>query len=75
VASGERLKAVAHGEVEADDGVLVLRRVHVVFTLSGVSPDKVETAERAHGAFKSKCPVYRSLHRAIEITTELHVQG
>jgi uncharacterized OsmC-like protein len=42
-----------------------------VFTLKGVSPDKVETAERAHSAFKEKCPVYRSLYRSIEVTTEL----
>jgi uncharacterized OsmC-like protein len=53
--------------------VLVLKRVHVVFTLKDVSGDKVAAAERAHEVFKPKCPVYRSLHRAIEITTELNV--
>jgi uncharacterized OsmC-like protein len=67
------LKAVANGEVEVEDGVLVLRRIHVVFTLRGLDPLKRETAERAHESFKPRCPVYRSLHRAIDITTELHV--
>jgi uncharacterized OsmC-like protein len=71
VASGDRFKAVARGEVEVDDGVLVLRRIHVVFTLKDVAADKVAAAERAHEVFKPKCPVYRSLHRAIDITTEL----
>jgi uncharacterized OsmC-like protein len=71
VASGDRFKAVARGEVEVDDGVLVLRRIHVVFTLKDVPADKVAAAERAHEMFKTKCPVYRSLHRAIDITTEL----
>lgn len=66
---------MAHGEVEVEDGVLVLRRVHVVFRLTDVAPDKAAAAERAHGAFKEKCPVYRSLHRAIAITTELELVG
>jgi hypothetical protein len=42
-----------------------------VFALKGVSPDRVEAAERAHAIFKDKCPVYRSLYRSIEITTAL----
>jgi uncharacterized OsmC-like protein len=71
VASGDRLEAVARGEVEVEDGVLVLRRIHVVFTLKDVASDKVAAAERAHEVFKTKCPVYRSLHRAIDITTQL----
>jgi uncharacterized OsmC-like protein len=62
---------VAHGEVEVEEGVLVLRRVHVVLTLTGVAPDQISTAERAHDVFKEKCPVYRSLRSAIAITTEL----
>jgi uncharacterized OsmC-like protein len=62
---------VARGEVEVDDGVLVLRRIHVVFTLKDVAADKVAAAERAHEVFKTKCPVYRSIHRAIDVTTEL----
>jgi uncharacterized OsmC-like protein len=76
IAAGEgRLTAVAHGEVEVEDGVLVLRRIHVVFTLKEVEADKAAAAERAHEVFKPKCPVYRSLHRAIDITTELNLLG
>jgi len=73
VASGDRLKAVAHGEVEVEEGVLVIRRIHVVFTLKDVAADKVAAAERSHDVFKPKCPIYRSLHRAIDITTELNL--
>ena len=54
-----------------EEGVLVLRRIHVVFTLRGVMPEKVEAARRAHLVFKERCPVYRSIYRAIAITTEL----
>lgn len=66
---------MARGEVEVEEGVLVLRRIHVVFTLADVEPDKAAAAERAHDVFKLKCPVYRSIHRAIDITTELVLPG
>jgi hypothetical protein len=40
ILAGEgRLTAVARGEVEVEDGVLVLRRVHVVFSLKEVNTD------------------------------------
>ena len=69
------MTAVAHGEVEAEEGVLVIRRIHVVLTLKDVAADKIDAARRAHDAFREKCPVYRSLHRAIDITTELEIAG
>jgi uncharacterized OsmC-like protein len=60
--------------VEAEEGILVLRRIHVVFTLRGVAVEKVDAAQRAHQVFKERCPVYRSIHRAIDITTELRFE-
>ena len=74
VASEGHLTAVAHGEVEVEEGVLVLRRIHVVFSLKGAPPEKAAAAERAHENFKSKCPVYRSVYRAIDVTTELTIE-
>jgi hypothetical protein len=65
---------VAHGEVEVDEGVLVLRRVHVILTLKGAAAEKVDAANRAHEGFKMKCPVYRSVYRAIDVTTELRFE-
>jgi uncharacterized OsmC-like protein len=56
-----------------ENGVLVLRRIHVVFTLKGVTADKVVSAQRSHEVFKEKCPVYRSIYRAVDITTELTI--
>jgi uncharacterized OsmC-like protein len=61
--------------VEAEDGVLVLRRIHVVFVLKGVPVDKVDMARRAHDVFKMKCPVYRSVYRSIDVTTELKLDA
>ncbi len=59
--------------MEVEDGVLVLKRIHVVFTLRGVAGDAVAAAQRAHEVFKPKCPVYRSIHRAIDVTTALEL--
>ena len=67
-ASEGRLTADARGEVENEDGVLVIRRIHVEFTLR--APDKVrEIVDRVHGFYAEKCPVYRSLRSAIQITS------
>ena len=67
-ASDGRLTADARGEVENEDGVLVIRRIHVAFTLRA-SEDVRETVDRVHGFYAAKCPVYRSLHSAIQITS------
>jgi uncharacterized OsmC-like protein len=58
------------GEIETEEGVLVIRRIRVKLTLRA-SAEQRETAERVHGFFAEKCPVYRSLRAAIAITTEL----
>jgi uncharacterized OsmC-like protein len=67
-ASDGNLIAEVRGEVEAEDGVLVIKRIHVAFTLRA-SEDARETVERVHGFFANKCPVYRSLYTAIQITS------
>jgi uncharacterized OsmC-like protein len=67
-ASDGRLNADARGEVENEDGVLVIRRIHVEFTLR--APENVrDIIARVHGFYADKCPIYRSIHRAIDITS------
>lgn len=59
------------GEVEeAEDHVLVIKRIHVKLHLRAPESARA-TAERVHGFYADKCPVYRSLKAAIAITTEL----
>jgi uncharacterized OsmC-like protein len=60
----------AVGEVELDDHVLMIRRIHVVLKLKARESDR-ETANRVHGFFADRCPVYRMLKSAIAISTEL----
>ena len=63
------------GEVgKTDDGVLVIQRIHVVYELAAGEEHR-ETVERVHGMHAMKCPVYRTLHEAIDITTEYVLTG
>ena len=48
----------------------MLRRIHVRLELKA-DPAHEETARRVHGIYADACPLYRSLRRAIGITTEL----
>ena len=72
MASEGRLTALARGEVEVEDKVLVVRRIHVVFTLRGAAERETE-AQRAHEHYKARCPIYRSIHKAIEVTSDLEL--
>lgn len=58
------------GEVELEDNVLVIRRIHVVLKLKTAESHR-DTAIRVHGFFADRCPIYRTLKPAIAITTEL----
>jgi len=58
------------GEVELEDNVLVIKRIHVQLKLKAGESHR-ETANRVHAFFADRCPVYRSLKAAIQISTEL----
>jgi len=62
--------AEAAGEVELEEKVLVIRRIHVILKLKAEEEHR-ETANRVHGFYADRCPVYRTLKPAIAITTEL----
>lgn len=71
-ASDGRLTADVRGQVVKDEGVLVVRAIHVRYNLkaSGADGDAIQRAFEMH---PMRCPVYRTLHGCIEITTELAV--
>jgi uncharacterized OsmC-like protein len=69
-----RLTADVRGEVEEEDRVLIIRRVHVTFHLRAVNLDEVrETVDRVHNVYVEGCPVYRSLKPAFQITSSVEV--
>ena len=67
-ASNGRLTADVTGEVEEEDGVLVIRRIHVAMRL--VAPEDARaTVERTHGIYGMRCPLYRTLHKTIQLSS------
>jgi len=69
-----RLTADVRGEVEDENKVLIIRRVHVTFHLRAANPDEVrETVDRVHSVYAEGCPVYRSLRPAFQITSSVEV--
>jgi uncharacterized OsmC-like protein len=71
-ASNGKLTADVTGEVETEEDVLVIRRIHVVMRLVA-SQDVSETAERVHGIYAMRCPLYRTLHNTIKLTSSFEL--
>ena len=71
-ASDGRLTADVTGEVETEEGVLVIRRIHVAMRLK--APEQVkETVERVHTNYAMHCPLYRTLHKTIHLTSSFEL--
>jgi uncharacterized OsmC-like protein len=51
----------------------VIRRIHVTYRLSAPAAAR-EVVERVHALHAMRCPIYRSLYRAIDITTEVQLE-
>ena len=60
------------GHVEKDEGVLVIRRIHVTYHLDAPE-DQADIVQRAFETHPPFCPVYKTLSGCIDITTELRV--
>lgn len=60
------------GEIETEEKVLVLRRIHVRYTLQADASQR-ETIERVHEFHAKFCPIYRSICGSIDITTAFEI--
>ena len=71
-ASDGKLTADVIGEVEQEEGVLVIRRIHVSMRL--VAPEAArEKVERLHAMYPMNCPLYRTLHNAVRLTSSVEL--
>jgi uncharacterized OsmC-like protein len=71
-ASNGKLTAEVTGEVETEEGVLVIRRIHVAMRL--VAPEETQaTVERTHAIYAMRCPLYRTLHKAIQLSSSFEL--
>jgi uncharacterized OsmC-like protein len=59
--------------VEKEEGVLVIRRIHVAMRLAAPAEVK-DTVERVHGIYAMRCPLYRTLHNAIQLTSSVELE-
>jgi uncharacterized OsmC-like protein len=73
-ASNGKLVADVTGEVESEEGVLVIRRIHVAMRLIA-SEETRETVERVHGFYAMRCPLYRTLHNAMQLTSSYTLEA
>lgn len=64
------LTSEATGEIEKEDNVLVIRRIHVTYRLK-LSADKRDVADRAHRIHADYCPVARTIRDCVDIRTTL----
>ena len=71
-ASDGKLIAEVKGEVGSEEGVHVIRRIHVAIRLVA-SEDKREVVERTHRIYAMRCPLYRTLHKAIDLTSSVEL--
>jgi uncharacterized OsmC-like protein len=67
------LTADVSGDVEKEDGVLVIKRIHVRYNLRADEEHR-DTIDRVLRVHQDKCPVYRTVHQCIAITTEVKVK-
>ena len=67
-ASNGRLTADVTGEVETEEGVLVIRRIHVTMRLVAAE-DARDRVQRVHEMYAMRCPLFRTLHKAMELTS------
>jgi len=71
-ASDGKLSSEVTGEVEKEDGVLVIRGIHVAIRLIALEQTR-EKVDRVHAIYAMNCPLYRTLHSAIRLTSSFQL--
>ncbi|HWY56065.1 MAG TPA: hypothetical protein VNZ03_16485 [Terriglobales bacterium] len=67
-ASDGRLTGEITGEVETEDNVLIIRRIHVDMRLA--APEEARPAvERVHNIYAMHCPLYRTFYKTLQLTS------
>ncbi len=54
--------------MDSDEGVLVIRRIRVHHRLA-VPAEAGDVVREVHQKYQMQCPLYRTLHRCIDIST------
>lgn len=65
------------GEIERENNVLVIKRIHITYHLkveSGLLAEKRDAIDRVMRVHAAACPVHKSIADCIEITTDLDIE-
>ncbi|HIF72987.1 MAG TPA: hypothetical protein EYQ61_10590 [Dehalococcoidia bacterium] len=68
------LYSESEGQLEKENNVLVIKRIHVTYHLNvekALYAVKEAAIQRAFDLHPDSCPVYRSIYTSIDITKEL----
>lgn len=75
-AGEQELSSSTVGEIERENNVLVIKRIHITYRLNidgGLADQSAEAIERVMRVHAAACPVHRSISGCIDITTELEL--
>jgi uncharacterized OsmC-like protein len=70
------LSSQSVGELEKDNGTLVIKRVKVKYTLNVAADllaEKRDAIDRAFKVHPGSCPVYKTVQTSIDISKELEI--
>ena len=73
-AGKDLLSSSTIGEIERENNVLVIKRIHIKYQLnieSQLASEKADAIQRVMNIHAAACPVHKSISGCIEITTEL----
>jgi uncharacterized OsmC-like protein len=68
------LRSTAVGEIEVEQKTLVIKRVHVTYHLTIDADADTDKVQRAFDAHPPRCPVYRSIHPQVKVSTALELE-
>ena len=69
-----RLASEAVGEIDKEDGGLIIRPIHVTCHMQ-IDPGKRGVGERVHGVHADRCPVAPTISNCPSISTSLTKEG
>ena len=75
-AGKDLLSSSTIGEIERENNVLVIKRIHIKYQLNidaKLADEKADAIQRVMNVHAAACPVHKSISNCIEITTELNI--
>lgn len=69
------MRSRATGEIELEDGTLVIKRIHVTYELKADPDADRDEIDRVLDFHADSCPVAKSISGSIDVSTSVEVTG